>query len=85
MASAVQIERTHTKNEILEMYLNVAYFGRGAYGIAAASQVFFASRPEQLTTDEAAYLIGSLKGPERINDPDDNYDRAIARRNTVPR
>ncbi len=82
MASAVEIERSHTKNEILEMYLNVAYFGRGAYGIEAASQVYFGKDVNQLTTPEGAYLIGILKGPENY-DPDDNYDRAIARRNTV--
>ncbi|HWF44644.1 MAG TPA: PBP1A family penicillin-binding protein [Candidatus Kapabacteria bacterium] len=82
MASAVQIERTHTKNEILEMYLNVAYFGRGAYGIEAASQVYFGKDVGQLSTAESAYLVGILKGPENY-DPDDNYDRAIARRNTV--
>ncbi len=82
MASAVQIERTHTKNEILEMYLNVAYFGRGAYGIEAASQVYFGKDVNQLSLAESAYLVGILKGPENY-DPDDNYDRAIARRNTV--
>jgi penicillin-binding protein 1A len=82
MASAVQIERCHTKNEILEMYLNVAYFGRGAYGIEAASQVYFGKDVNQLTTAEGAYLIGILKGPENY-DPDENYDRAMSRRNTV--
>ncbi|HET6401726.1 MAG TPA: PBP1A family penicillin-binding protein [Candidatus Kapabacteria bacterium] len=82
MASAIQIERMHTKNEILEMYLNVAYFGRGAYGIEAASQVFFGKDVSNLTTDEGAYLIGVLKGPENY-DPIDNYDRAVQRRNLV--
>lgn len=82
MASAVQIERTHTKNEILEMYLNVAYFGRGAYGIETASQVYFGKDVGQLTTSEGAFLIGILKGPENY-DPEENYDRAMARRNTV--
>jgi len=82
MASAVQIERMHTKNEILEMYLNVAYFGRGAYGIEAASQVYFGKDVSQLSVDEGAFLIGLLKGPENY-DPDDNYDHAVARRNIV--
>ena len=82
MASAVQIERTHTKSEILEMYLNVAYFGRGAYGIEAASQVYFGKDVNQLTPAESSYLVGILKGPENY-DPDENYDHAIARRNTV--
>jgi penicillin-binding protein 1A len=82
MASAIDLERSHTKNEILEMYLNVAYFGRGAYGIEAASQVFFGKDVSQLTTAEGAYLIGDLKGPENY-DPDENYDRAVSRRNRV--
>ncbi len=82
MASAVQIERSHTKNEILGMYLNVAYFGRGAYGIEAASQVYFGKDVGQLSAPEGAYLIGLLKGPENY-DPDDDYDHAVARRNTV--
>ncbi|MDP4241397.1 MAG: PBP1A family penicillin-binding protein [Bacteroidota bacterium] len=82
MASAVQIERSHTKNEILAMYLNVAYFGRGAYGIEAASQVYFGKDVSHLLPQEGAYLIGLLKGPENY-DPDDDYDHAVARRNTV--
>lgn len=82
MASAIEIERMHTKNEILEMYLNVAYFGRGAYGIESASQMYFGKDVNQLTVPEAAYLIGILKGPENY-DPEDNYDRAVARRNIV--
>ena len=80
--SAVEIERTHTKKEILEMYLNVAYFGRGAYGIEAASQVYFSKDVNQLTAAQGAYLVGILKGPENY-DPDDDYDYAVARRNTV--
>ncbi len=80
--SAIQIERTHTKNEILEMYLNVCYMGRGAYGIAVASQVYFGKDVSKLTPAQCAFLIGILKGPENY-DPEDNYDRAIARRNTV--
>jgi penicillin-binding protein 1A len=80
--SAVQIERSHTKNEILEMYLNVCYLGRGAYGVAVASQVYFAKDVSKLTPAQCAFLVGILKGPENY-DPEDNYDRAIARRNTV--
>ncbi|MEP7235635.1 MAG: PBP1A family penicillin-binding protein [Ignavibacteriota bacterium] len=80
--SAVQIERTHTKNEILEMYLNVCYLGRGAYGVAVASQVYFGKDVSKLSPSQCAFLIGVLKGPENY-DPEDNYDRAIRRRNTV--
>ncbi len=80
--TAVQIERMHTKNEILEMYLNVSYFGRGTFGIQAASQAYFGRDVNKLTPAQAAYLVGILKGPENY-DPDDDYDRAINRRNTV--
>ena len=80
--SAIQIERTHTKNEILEMYLNVCYLGRGAYGVAVASQIYFGKDVSKLTPSQCAFLIGVLKGPENY-DPEDNYDRAINRRNTV--
>ncbi len=80
--TAVEIERTHTKNEILEMYLNVTYFGRGTYGIQAASQAYFGKDVNKLTPAQCAYLVGILKGPENY-DPEDDYDRAINRRNTV--
>lgn len=80
--TAVEIERTHTKNEILEMYLNVTYFGRGAYGIQAASQAYFGKDVNKLTPAQCAYLVGILKGPENY-DPEDDYDNAINRRNTV--
>lgn len=80
--SAVQIERTHTKNEILEMYLNVCYMGRGAYGVSVASQVYFGKDVSKLTPAQCAFLVGILKGPENY-DPEDNYDRAINRRNLV--
>ncbi len=80
--TAIEIERAHTKNEILEMYLNVTYFGRGAYGIEAASQAYFGKDVNKLTPAQCAYLVGILKGPENY-DPDDDYDNAINRRNTV--
>ncbi len=80
--SAIQIERTHTKNEILEMYLNVCYMGRGAYGVAVASQIYFGKDVSKLSPSQCAFLIGLLKGPENY-EPEDNYDRAINRRNTV--
>lgn len=80
--SAVQIERTHTKNEILEMYLNVCYMGRGAYGVAVASQIYFGKDVSKLTPSQCAFLIGLLKAPENY-DPEDNYTKAIDRRNTV--
>lgn len=80
--TAVQIERTYTKNEILEMYANTVYFGRGAYGIQVAAEIYFAKRPIDLNLDECAFLVGLLKAPENY-DPDQHYDRAVTRRNTV--
>lgn len=80
--SAVQIERSHTKNEILEMYLNVCYLGRGAYGVAVASQIYFGKDVSKLTPAQCAFLVGLLKGPEYY-DPDEHYDDAIKRRNVV--
>src|SRR5437867_5107458 len=61
--TAVQSERNYTKQEILEMYLSEAYFGRSAYGIASASQIYFGKMPSDLTLPESSLLIGMLKGP----------------------
>jgi penicillin-binding protein 1A len=80
--TAVQIESNYTKDEILEMYLNVAYFGRSAFGISAASQIYFGKPPSTLTLSEGAMLIGMLKGPSSY-DPLNYPDRAKNRRNTV--
>lgn len=80
--SAVQIEKTHTKKEIIQMYLNTVYLGRGAYGIQVASQLYFNKDAKDLNLAESAYMVGILKGPENY-DPEENYDRAISRRNLV--
>ena len=80
--TAIQIERNYTKQEILEMYLSVAYFGRSAYGIASASQIYFGKNPQALTLSETALLIGMLKGPGTF-DPFRHFDRAMRRRNVV--
>lgn len=80
--TAIEIERRYTKREILEMYINTVYFGRGAYGLQIASELYFNKPPLELTTAECAFLVGALKGPERY-DPLKNYDRAFLRRNVV--
>ena len=54
------------KDEILDRYLNIAYFGSGAYGIAAASQRYFGKPPAQLTLAEAALLAGLVQSPGRV-------------------
>ncbi|MBI5472537.1 MAG: PBP1A family penicillin-binding protein [Ignavibacteriae bacterium] len=80
--TSVQIERRFTKEEILEFYFNVVYFGRGSYGINSASQVFFGKPPSQLSLAQVATLIAMLKGPAYY-DPIHHPDRAIGRRNLV--
>jgi len=79
---ALMIERTYTKNEILEMYANTVCYGRGAYGIQVASEIYFDKNPLQLTVSECAYLVSLLKAPEHYNGLTD-YDKAIKRRNLV--
>ncbi len=80
--TAVQIERNYTKEEILEMYLSVAYFGRSAYGIVSASQIYFGKAPANLTLGEISQLIGMLKGPS-VYDPFRHPVAALNRRTTV--
>ena len=59
--TAIQIEKTYTKNEILELYLNVSYFGKGAYGIESAAQQYFGKDASQLTIPESALFVALLK------------------------
>jgi penicillin-binding protein 1A len=80
--TAIQIERTFTKDEILEAYLNVVYFGRGSYGIASAAQQYFGKSVSELSLTESAMLIGLVKGPA-FYDPSTHPERALSRRNTV--
>jgi penicillin-binding protein 1A len=80
--TAIKLERTYSKEEILEMYLNQYYFGRGAYGIAAASHVFFSKEVSELNYNNCAILIGMLKAPNK-NSPFMYPDRAIRARNRV--
>lgn len=80
--SAVQIERNFTKKEILELYLNVSYFGRGAYGIESAAKVYFDKKAKDLNIVESALLIALLKSSEYY-DPIKNYQNALRRRNVV--
>lgn len=79
---AYQLEKKYTKDEILEMYLNFVYFGRGAYGIQTAAQNYFGIDAKDLTIAQAAMLAGVLKAPGRYA-PHLNMEKAINRRNTV--
>lgn len=80
--SAIQIEKTFTKNEIAELYLNVSYFGRSAYGIESASKVYFNKRAKDLTLPEAALFVALLKSSVNY-DPVAHYETALKRRNQV--
>jgi penicillin-binding protein 1A len=79
---ALKIERTFSKPKILELYLNEIYLGVGAYGIAAASLVYFDKSVHELTIAEAAYLAALPKGPNNYN-PFRRHDEAVTRRNYV--
>jgi penicillin-binding protein 1A len=80
--TAIQIEKNYTKKEILELYLNVSYFGRSAYGIESASKVYFNKKAIDLTVPEAAVFIALLKSPV-IYDPVKRVENAVRRRNLV--
>ncbi|MGK9477249.1 penicillin-binding protein 1A [Melioribacter sp. OK-6-Me] len=80
--TAVQIEKNYTKDEILEMYLNVQWFGHGAYGIGMASKIYFDKSVQELTVPEAAMLVAILKSWVYY-DPYSRYERALQRRNLV--
>jgi penicillin-binding protein 1A len=79
---AIKLERNFTKEEILSLYLNAVPFGDNIYGIRNASRTFFQKEPDRVTVDEAAVLIGMLKGNTLYN-PRKNPKAAIERRNTV--
>ena len=80
--TAVKLERSYTKDEIITMYLNQVFFGSNAYGIKSAAQTFFAKTPAALTIEEAATLVGMVNKPTRYN-PALNPDKSIVRRNFV--
>lgn len=80
--TAIKIERSYTKQEILNMYLNTVDFGSNAYGIKVASQTFFDKLPSELTYAECAVLVGVLKAPT-LYSPVLNPKNALRRRNTV--
>src|SRR5262249_16876531 len=71
-----------TKQQILERYLNIASFGHRAWGVFAASQVYFGKEPKDLTLPEAALLAGVVKAPTTY-DPatDEGFAAAVERRN----
>ena len=79
---ALRLERVFTKDRILEMYLNMIYFGHGAWGIHSAAQLYFNKEPADLTLSEASLLAGIIKAPEYYT-PKRHPDRATARQQYV--
>ena len=79
---AALIERTYSKQEILELYLNKVYFGDGFHGVEAAARGYFAKSASALTVEEAALIAGIIKSPSTWA-PTVNMDKAVARRNIV--
>jgi membrane peptidoglycan carboxypeptidase len=68
VVKAYKMNNTYTKEKILESYLNTIYFGRGAYGIAAAGKAYFDTELDALTPSQAALLGGMIQSPGRYND-----------------
>src|SRR5204863_6333660 len=79
---AIQIEKRYTKKEIFTIYCNQMYLGHGAYGVEAASRLYFNKSNKQLNLEEAALVAGIFQTPERQS-PFVDMKRAVARRNTV--
>jgi len=80
--TAIKLERNYTKDEILTMYLNTVPFGSNAYGIKMAARTFFNTTPDSLKLEEAAVLVGLVKGPTWYS-PVRNPERSRERRNIV--
>ena len=82
LITAIQIERTYSKDEILEMYLNQIYFGHGSHGIKAATSYFFNKNVKDLNLEECA-LLGAILNVPAIYSPINHPDRAKKRRDLV--
>src|SRR5664280_894835 len=80
--TAVKLERSYTKEEIITMYLNKFDFSYNAIGIRSAAKVYFNTTPDSLNLQQAAVLIGMLKASTKYN-PIRNYDLMVQRRNVV--
>jgi membrane peptidoglycan carboxypeptidase len=83
MKLAVDLEKKMTKEQILEGYLNIAYFGHRAYGIYAAADIYFSKSPGALTLDEAAMIAGLVQAPSAYDPAATDQTAALQRRNYV--
>ena len=77
-----KIERTYSKDEIMEKYLNQIYFGEGAWGIQRAAKTYFGKEASELTLSESAMLAGLIKAPSILS-PFKNMEKAVERRDLV--
>lgn len=82
MQTAIKLEKMLTKEEIMEYYLNMLYFGSGEYGVKNAALRFFDKQPSELNALECAMLAGIVKSPTKYN-PINNYSNSIARAKVV--
>ncbi|GAA2128881.1 carboxypeptidase [Glycomyces algeriensis] len=80
---AMAVEEQLTKDQILERYLNQAYFGHNAYGIFAAAQVYFSKHPSELNLQESATLAGLVQAPSAYDPITSDQTQALGRRNWV--
>lgn len=78
----LQVERTLSKDQILDLYLNQIFFGHRAYGVSAAASLYYDKELDELTPAEAAMLAGIPKAPS-ANNPVSNPERALERRNYI--
>lgn len=82
VAMAIKLDHDYTKQQILAMYLDAAYFGDGAYGITAAAEHYFGVSPGQLSWGQASLLAGLVQAPTSY-DPHGHLSAALARRSHV--
>ncbi len=80
---AIDIEKRLSKDQILTLYANLIYLGHGAYGVEAASRLYFGKSARELTLPEAALIAGMIQNPERRWSPLRNPEGALHRRNYV--
>ena len=79
---AMELEKRKTKRQLLELYLKMAYFGEGAFGLGSAAEVYFGKEINELTLSEAAMLARCVRRPSDQN-PEVNYRKAIQNRDVV--
>ncbi len=82
MMIALQLERTYSKREVLEIFFNTMFYGHRSYGIVTAAKTYFNKSVEELTADESAILVGLLQRPSQTN-PITSAEDSFVRRNMV--